>query len=266
MDVESMMRRNLRGLRDLAHRRGPLDAVNSREDLLSPSNSRAELVAWLMHDLRGPLSGIQAMAEALEDGVAADPMVYFRQIQSEVARLARMVEDLSDLGQTLAAFREFGIRRVRLGDLVEAAVQSAAPVADRLGVELVLTGAAVVHAHVDPSELSRALSNLLLNAIRHTPAGTSVQMSLVGRTTRVEIAVSDACGGMTPETRARAFESRFQGTPPARDLAKVANPLGNGRGFGLAIVRSIVEGHHGAVTVDNQGQGCRFVVDLPATA
>ena len=102
--------------------------------------SRRELVAWVSHDLRTPLAGLRAMAEALEDGVVADPETvaeYHRRIRLETDRLTGFVDDLFELSRINAGALRLSLTAVPLGDLVSDAVASAEPVAAARGVRLV---------------------------------------------------------------------------------------------------------------------------------
>ena len=236
----------------------------SRDREARLEDSRRELVAWVSHDLRTPLAGLRAMTEALEDGMADDPSRYHRQIRAEVDRMVRMVDDLFELSRIHAGNLRLSLEPVMLGDLVSEAIASADPVARARGVRLgggVDDGLEVVG---DAAELSRVVGNLLMNAIRHTPADGVVEV--VGRSgpDGVELSVTDGCGGLSEEDMARAFDVAWQGTT-AR-TPDVAGVFGSGAGLGLAIVKGIVEAHQGRVTVHNHMPGCRFQVHLPTPA
>jgi len=251
------------GLADeLARTSHKLQESRSREARLE--ESRRELVAWVSHDLRTPLAGLRAMTEALEDGMVDDPSRYHRQIRSEVDRMVRMVDDLFELSRIHAGNLRLTLEPVVLGDVVSEAIASADPVARARGVRLgggVDDGLEVVG---DAAELSRVVGNLLMNAIRHTPADGVVEV--VGRSgpDGVELAVTDGCGGLSEEDMERAFDVAWQGSR-AR-TPDVAGVFGSGAGLGLAIVKGIVEAHHGKVSVANQVPGCRFLVRLPRPA
>jgi signal transduction histidine kinase len=236
----------------------------SRERENRLEESRRELVAWVSHDLRTPLAGLRAMTEALEDGLADDPSRYHRQIRAEVDRMVRMVDDLFELSRIHAGNLRLSLEPVVLGDLVSEAIASADPVARSRGVRLgggVDDGLEVV---ADAAELSRVVGNLLMNAIRHTPADGVVEV--VGRSgpDGVELSVTDGCGGLSDEDMERAFDVAWQGSR-AR-TPDVAGVFGSGAGLGLAIVKGIVEAHQGKVTVANHVPGCRFLVHLPRPA
>ena len=244
--------------RELATTSTRLAESRNRERALE--RSRRELVAWVSHDLRTPLAGLRAMAEALEDGVAADPVRYHTQIRVAVDRLAGMVDDLFELSRIHAGALRLTLTRVSLAELVDEAVVGADPLARSLGVGLsaqVLTPLAV---RVDPRELSRVLTNLVVNAIRHTPNDGLVRVEAAELGGQAVLAVTDSCGGLAQHDLERVFDVGWRGT-----AARTPEPLA-GAGLGLTIVRGIVEAHAGEVAVHNVQGGCRFEVRLPVPA
>ena len=219
--------------------------------------SRRELVSWVSHDLRTPLAGLRAMTEALEDGLAEEPQRYHRQMRSEVDRMVRMVDDLFELSRIHAGVIPLDVQTVELGDLVSEAIAGADPVARAKGVRL---GGAVepgVLVRADPAGLSRVVANLVMNAIRHTPADGSVEITGHALPDGIELSVADGCGGIPADDLARVFDVAWRGSharTPADD---------SGAGLGLAIVKGLVEAYDGQVEVRNQPPGCRFLVRLP---
>lgn len=239
--------------RELAATSDRLAASRARE--LALEASRRELVAWISHDLRTPLAGLRAMAEALEDGMAADPARYHRRIRREVERLNGMVGDLFELSRIHAGALALSPSRVSLRDLAADAMLGADPLARERGVRLVGDGIAHVPVEVDGKEMTRVLANLLSNAIRHTPQDGTVAVSVTCRDDTALLSVTDACGGIPEQDLPRVFDTGWRGsqarTPPS------------GAGLGLAIVRGIVEAHSGRAEVRNVEGGCRFEVALP---
>jgi signal transduction histidine kinase len=231
--------------------------AESRERERALERSRRELVAWVSHDLRTPLAGLRAMAEALEDGVATDPLRYHTQIRMSVDRLAAMVDDLFEMSRIHAGALRLTLERVALTDLVDEAVVGADPLARACGVQLEADVRTPLAVRVDARELSRALTNLVANAIRHTPSDGAVRVEATERDGRAVLAVVDACGGIPEEDLDSVFEVAWRGT-----AARTPEPLA-GAGLGLAIVRGIVEAHSGEVDVRNVVGGCRFEVRLP---
>ncbi|MFI0424289.1 sensor histidine kinase [Spongiactinospora sp. 9N601] len=233
----------------------------ARERERSLESARRELVAWVSHDLRTPLAGIRAMAEALEDGVAGDPETigrYHRQIGLEVDRLSAMVDDLFELSRIHAGALRLAPSRIDLRDLVADALAGAEPPARVQGVRLSADPGPPIAVRADPNALGRALRNLVANAIRHTPPGGEVRVSAAARGERARLSVADACGGIPPGDLPRVFDIAFRG-----ETARTPTPDGGGAGLGLAIARGIVEAHDGVITVANDGPGCRFDIEIP---
>lgn len=222
--------------------------------------SRRELISWVSHDLRTPLAGLRAMTEALEDGLAEDPGRYHRQMRSDVDHMVRMVDDLFELSRIHAGLLQLTLSRVAVGDLVSEALAGADPVARDNRVRLGGRVEQGLETTVDPAGMSRVISNLVMNAIRHTPADGVV--SIEGRAVPdgVEVSVLDGCGGLSEEDMAHVFEVGWQGSS-ARSPERGSHA--HGAGLGLAIVRGIVEAHAGQVAVANEASGCRFRVLIP---
>ena len=240
--------------RELAATSAKLAESRDRERALE--SSRRELVAWISHDLRTPLAGLRAMSEALEDGVAAEPDRYLRQIRTEVERLNDMVGDLFELSRIHAGSLALTRSRMSLYDLIGNALAGADPLAREHGVRLVGDRIEPVPVEVDGKEMSRVLGNLLVNAIRRTPTDGTVAVAAERTAEGVVLSVTDGCGGIPEDDLPRVFDTGWRGThartPPA------------GAGLGLAIVRGIVEAHQGRAAVRNVSGGCRFEVTLPA--
>jgi signal transduction histidine kinase len=231
----------------------------ARRQVVQLEQGRRELVAWVSHDLRTPIAGIRAMVEALDDGVVSEPaevVRYHGQLVNEADRLARLVDDLFELSRIEADALQLQLRPVSLDELVSDAVGAAAAVADAKGIHLAGRGNGPLAVRASAPELTRVVHNLLDNAIRHTPAGGTVEVSMRALADgHAEVAVSDGCGGISETDLDRVFDLAYRG-----DAART--PAG-GAGLGLAIARGLVEAHHGAIAVDNQDAGCRFTIRLP---
>jgi signal transduction histidine kinase len=232
----------------------------SRERERRADQSRRQLVAWVSHDLRTPLAGLQAMAEALQDGIARDPARYHRQIHAEATRLSVMVEDLFELSRIQSGTLRLALAPVEAGDLVSDLVASMEPLACARGVELSGEAARSALIRADARELSRALANLVTNAIRHTPENGRVLVAATAEAGGVLMTVADGCGGIPEDDLASVFDLAWRGSEARTPKAD------SGAGLGLAIVRGIVEAHQGQVSVVNGGDGCRFEIRLPALA
>jgi signal transduction histidine kinase len=241
--------------RELADTSAKLAESRARERALE--QSRRQLVAWVSHDLRTPLAGLRAMAEALEDGLAADPPRYHKQMRAEAERLTIMVDDLFELSRIHSGALQLSSDQIAVDDLVSDVLASTEPLARERGVRLDGRAAGQLTVRADPRELSRALTNLLTNAIRHTPQGGCVHVDARLQDGDALLAVSDGCGGIPDADLPRVFDLAWRGTD-ARSPAP-----GSGAGLGLAIVRGVAEAHQGSVRVLNTGDGCCFEMRLP---
>jgi len=232
--------------------------VRSRARERALEQSRRQLVAWVSHDLRTPLAGLRAMAEALEDGLAADPPRYHKQMRAEAERLATMVDDLFELSRIHSGTLHLSHDQTALDDLVSDVLASTEALARERGVLLTGKAAGQLTVRADPRELSRALTNLLANAIRYTPQGGSVYVEARPEEEDALLTVADGCGGIPEADLPYVFDLAWRGTDarsPAPD---------SGAGLGLAIVRGVVEAHRGSVSVVNTAGGCCFEMRLPA--
>ncbi|MEV6304485.1 HAMP domain-containing sensor histidine kinase [Actinoplanes sp. NPDC051861] len=236
-------------------------AAQARENERRMEAGRRELVAWVSHDLRTPLAGLRAMAEALQDGIVADPAGvadYHARIRAETDRMSGLVDDLFELSRIHAGALRLIPTDLPLGDVVSDAVAGVAPLAmDRgITVEAAQSGWPVVTGGA--AELNRIVNNLLTNALRYTPAHGTIRIEAGREPREIWLSVSDTCGGIPEEDLPRVFDVAFRGT-----RARTPDGAGGG-GLGLAIVRGLVEAHGGQVRARNIGGGCQFEVRLPA--
>jgi signal transduction histidine kinase len=244
----------------LAEAHDRLGKSRAREQALEAS--RRELVAWVSHDLRTPLAGLRAMAEALEDQVVTDPREvshYHSQIRRETDRLSAMIDDLFELSKIHAGTLRLSPRLVALEELVAEVVASTEPVARAKCVRL--TGSAVrgMPVVIDTAEMGRAVKNLVTNAIRHTPMDGTIEVIGEIQAGMACVSVADECGGIPPGDLPRVFDVAFRG-----ESARTPDPAATGgAGLGLSIARGIVEAHSGQISVRNTGPGCQFRIKLP---
>jgi signal transduction histidine kinase len=236
--------------------------AETREREHALESARRELVAWVSHDLRTPLAGLRAMAEALEDGVVDDPDVYVKRIISSVDRLNRMVEDLFELSRIQAGELSHPTERVELRDLVDDCLATLEPLAAANGVRLGGSVDSPPSVLGSAPELTRALTNLVANGIRHTRDGGQVVVRAAASGGAAELVVRDECGGLPAEHLGRVFDVGFRGEE-ARTPQDGLHPPG--AGLGLAITRGIVEAHRGTVDVHNTDIGCEFRIVLPSS-
>ncbi len=245
--------------RELESTRVRLAESQTRERALE--SSRRELVAFMSHDLRTPLAGLRALAEGLEDQVI-DEGPALAQIRQTVDRLDSLVGDLFDLSRvsTLPPTPAAAPTLVSLVEVAHDVVGELQAHAARHHVDLELrTPSEEDRLAVTGSgdELTRALTNLVGNAVRHTtPGGHVVVLADRGEDGRTRLSVRDECGGIAESDLGRVFEAGWRADPErsGRDA---------GAGLGLAIAKGIVESHAGSISVANVPGGCRFEVALP---
>jgi len=220
-------------------------------------DARRELVAWASHDLRTPLASMQAMLEAIEDGLV-EPEHYLPTLREQVRTLTVLVDDLFELARIDAGVLSLELQQTRVSGLVESAIRLLEPEAAARGVGLGAYGDGDVAAPVAPDKIERVLFNLLTNAVRHTPSDGSVAVHVERRDSEVLVRVEDTGEGLAPEAPARMFE-RFWRSDPARS--------GGGTGLGLAIARGLVEAHGGRIWAENRPEGgaaVSFTIPAPA--
>ncbi len=212
------------------------------------------------HELRTPLTTIRGFAELYRQGAAKDVEMLMSRIESESSRMGLLVEDLLLLAR-LDAQRPLERHRVDLLALAADAVHDAQSIAPKRKITMeVFDGPGTPEVLGDEARLRQVLSNLVANALQHTPesAGVTVRVGTDGDNAVLE--VCDEGPGMTAEDAQRIFE-RFYRTDSSRARAS------GGTGLGLSIVDSLVYAHGGTVSVTTApGHGCRFKVSLPRIA
>lgn len=230
----------------------------AEHDRTQVEEARARFLAAVGHDLRSPLTVLRSGLEAIEDGVADDVHTLVRRLQRETDLLGSLVEDLF----LLARIESDGLRlrhdRLDLAELADEAVEALQHVAAERGVQLDVhapVGAPVVG---DARELGRVLRNLLDNAIRHSPDGSTVTVRVTRDGARIRCHVLDEGPGFPAELTVEAFGSFVRG-----DEARTRD--GAGAGLGLAIAQGLVTAHDGSITAA-PGPGGRVEVELPVAS
>jgi signal transduction histidine kinase len=220
-------------------------------------DARRELVAWASHDLRTPLANMQAMLEALEDGLVTSEATV-PVLREQVGVLSTLVDDLFELARIDAGALTLELREALLEPVVESCLRGVEADARRRGVGLAATIPLDVSARCEPEKVERVLFNLLTNALRHTPSDGSVAVRVEQVEREVMVSVEDTGTGLGEEARARMFD-RFWRGDPARSA--------RGAGLGLAIARGIVEAHGGRIWAEDRPEGgARVSFTLPAAS
>lgn len=222
---------------------------------------RRDLIAWVSHDLRTPLTSIRAILEALADGVVEDPAVaqrYLQTAQRDIRSLSGLIDDLFEMAQMDAGGLQLERSAGSIADLISDTIERFSEIAGRQGIELHgSAGAGVDPVHFDLQRMSRVLSNLTGNALRHTPAGGSVCLTAARTPEGVTVAVEDSGEGIRPEDLPYIFDRFYRGE-------KSRNRATGGSGLGLAIARGVVEAHGGVIRVESEpGMGAKFVFTIP---
>ncbi len=218
-------------------------------------DTRRELVAWASHDLRTPLANMQAMLEALEDGLG-EPDEYVPVLREQVAALSLLVDDLFELARIDAGALTLELRRLPVAPVVSSTLRSIEAEARTRHVRLEADLDDEVTARFAPDKLERVLMNLLANALRHTPSDGAVAVLVEPQPDEVRVAVEDTGAGLEPEVRDRMFD-RFWRADESR--------TSRGAGLGLAIARGLVEAQGGRIWAENrEGGGARVCFTLPS--
>ena len=220
-----------------------------------------DFLANVSHELKTPLTSIQGFAQAMLDGAVADDKARnhaARVIYVESDRLRRLVEDLLDLARLDAGQIEFIRQPVDLRALLTRVVDKLVLPAGEKGVELVDRLTELPPMIGDGDRLAQVFTNLVDNAIKHTPENGKVVVRGDSASGWISIHVDDSGAGIPSEDLSRIFE-RFYQVDKARSGGK-----GRGVGLGLAISRQIVESHGGRIVAQSSiGKGSRFTVQLP---
>jgi|GEM_PF-202321 len=232
------------------------------ERVHAAQRSQSDFIANVSHDLKTPLTSIQGFAQAILDGAAADTTSVQQAAQvifDEAGRMNRLVLELLDLARMEAGTFGFEHIPVDLVDLLSNVVEKFTPQARQAQVDLRLDIAAQGDAHpsiiADPDRLAQVFTNLIDNALKYSPPGGLVSVSVRPVEKWAEVQVSDTGLGIPPAELGRIFE-RFYQTDKARSGGNT-----RGLGLGLTIAREIIQAHGGVISAYNRSQ-----IDLPAKA
>ncbi len=233
------------------------------EQIENFDRSRSQFVSNASHELRTPLTAMKLLLECLIDQPEMPEemrMEFMQDMNHEIDRLSGIITDLLTLTQMDSHQGALHLTDVDLSALTRDTLHTLSPVADKAGLTLTSAIAPGVRISADQPKLASVISNLTDNAIKYTPEGGEVRVSLAAKGRSAILTVQDNGIGIPPEEQAHVFD-RFYRVDKARSRAT------GGTGLGLSIVRQMVQLHGGAITLTSApGEGSTFTVTLPLKA
>ena len=226
--------------------------------------TRRDLVAWISHDLRTPLTAIQASLEAIADGIVTDEETtksYINNSLSELEHLRVLIDDLFAIAQLDAGHMSLNFVKASLSDLISDIVASMNVRANNRKI--------TIHGDIQPDidpvtiapdKMQRVLYNLIDNALRHTPPEGQITIRAYPKTDQIRVDVHNTGSQISVEHLPHIFEKFYRGET-ARHQGKDGH---RGTGLGLAIARGFVEAHQGKIWVDSpENRGTSFSFSIP---
>ncbi|MCJ0902977.1 cell wall metabolism sensor histidine kinase WalK [Rhodococcus sp. ARC_M6] len=227
------------------------------ERLDHSDNVRKRLLADLAHELRTPVSTLAAYVDGIEDGIMEPDVASWAVMRDQLERLRRLAHDLADVSAADEHALGLIIRPGDLSDIVCAATAAAAPRFEDRGVSLAThVPASTVTSQVDRQRIEQILANLLENALRHTPSGGTVRVTVEESADHVSVSVTDTGEGIPADQLESVFDRFHRGDSS------------DGSGLGLTIARSLAVAHGGTLTarVGSDGTGTILELRLPISA
>jgi two-component system OmpR family sensor kinase len=244
------------------------------QEVKASRQAQRDFVANVSHELKTPLTSIQGFSQAILDGTASDGKAQCHAAQiinDEAERMTRLVNELLDLAKLDAGQVVMAQEPVDMGQLLRGCVEKQTPQAAKGGVELRLDLEVLPRLTGDNDRLAQVFTNLVDNALKHTPQGGRVTVAareVMGQParkgekaiSRIEVSVADTGSGIPPEDLSRVFERFYQ-------VDKSRQRKSKGAGLGLAIAKEIIQAHGGQIKAESVvGVGTKFTVALPALA
>ncbi len=227
--------------------------------LQSAEEQRVRLMSDVAHELRTPLTNVRGYLEAMRDGVLTPTPAAIEVAHQQALHLGRLVEDLGLISQADAGALSLDFQDASLIELARMSVEAFRPAAERKGIALLLEAPLEMPpVRMDRTRIAQALGNLLDNAVRHTPEGGEVTVSVEAANGWIQVSVADTGEGVPEEELAEIFD-RFYRVDPSRSRAT------GGTGLGLTIARQLVVAHGGSIRAERRSKGgSRFVFELPS--
>ncbi len=234
--------------------------LQQNEQLREADRLKDEFVALISHDLRTPLTSIMGYLELVldEDNLSEEQRGFLNVADRNADRLLRLVNDLLFVARFEAGELELHPTELDLAAVVRQSVEESGPRAAAGGVELTCEASAASPVQADKGRMFQLVDNLVSNAIKFTPEGGDVRVSVTPVNGVVRLEVADTGVGIAPEEQDRLFERFFRASTASEHQIP-------GTGLGLYITRAIVEAHGGSIAVrSDPGEGSSFCIELPA--
>ena len=263
--------KNPDGGEEVVHR-SPLDIMDeiavldqamheASAELISAAEYRRSLLEMMAHDLRNPLMSIglafDVMLKTSREGQVAVPDKRVRSLRHSLDQITALLEDLLTPDRMESTKLELDLSLVKADELVSDACDFVRTQCDAksITIESTIDDASVIADH---NRLMQVLSNFIGNAIRYSPAGSTVKVSVLQKNGRVRFAVADQGPGIPGALQGKLFEKYFQIPQGKKAVAST------GYGLGLSICKQIITSHHGQIGVDSEvGRGSTFWFELP---
>jgi signal transduction histidine kinase/CheY-like chemotaxis protein len=238
-----------------------IERLRFEQALKEADRRKDEFLATLAHELRNPLAPISNAVQLLRHMGSSDPeLIWNREvIERQVGQMARLLDDLLDVGRITRNKLELRKSQITLSSVVRSALETSRPLIDEAHHELTVTlPVGSLYLEADPVRLAQVFSNLLTNAAKYTPEGGRIRLSAERQGHEVVVSVTDTGIGIVPDMLPHVFEM-FSQTKGALERSQ------GGLGIGLWLVKTLVEMHGGSIEAHSDGpdQGSEFVVRLP---
>ena len=236
-------------------------ADRARAEAETANRHKDELVSIVSHELRTPLNAILGWASMLQQGMLDEHGIQraVHSIADNASRQLRLVEDLLDFSRLQSGRMSLDMKEVDLRALLRDVIESIVPVAASGSIQLDVSPVPEVHITADARRLEQVFLNLLGNALKFTPEGGRVAVSVQQTDTEAHVRITDTGPGIDPEFLPHIFEAFRQADAASRHYG--------GAGLGLSIAKELVEAHKGRIAAESAGvgRGASFIVSLPAS-
>jgi signal transduction histidine kinase len=232
---------------------------NISHQLSKSQDDQRRMLRDLAHELRTPISTIRALIDGIEDGIVQGDAHSWNTIRDQLERLNRLSHDVRDVSQPHDSFLNNQEVSIFPPNIAHSAISAWQAQFEKKGVSLSLHyDNPIPEIIVDPIRIGQVLSNLLENALRHTPAAGTARLIIESVHGGVSFEVRDSGEGITTSQMPHIFDRLYRG-----DMARTAGDSGSG--LGLSIARNIAESHHGTLTAMSEGlgKGSSFVLTIP---